>query len=160
MDKNSLICSLKASKLLKKIGFKKIVKFAYCTDYRYKGKHISFEEELDLKDEGRENEIEKIPFGDLINLSNSNAENGDSTISAPMHYEVDEWFRDKFNIYITIAPEYLDKTNETIFWTTVFWFDSQNKKYEKIYCYFGTKSYDKAYDNAIIKTCEFIDKIC
>lgn len=152
------VCSLEVSKLLKEIGFKKVVSHIYCESIKHNGKDISFDEELDLKDEGRENEIERIPFGSLKILPNSNIDNYYNAVSAPMHYEADEWLRTNYNIFISIIPDYLVKTEKTVFHVIIYNFDEHNKEYKATLFSLQEESFDDAYDKAILKSCQLIIK--
>lgn len=154
--KTDIICSLNTSKGLKAIGFNKIVGQAYTTDFRHNGKHISFEQELDLKDEGKENEIEKVPFGDIVFINNRNSDHDEWTCSAPLIYEAATWLKDQKNIIISVEPTFDIASSTTIYLGKVYYFDADEKAYKQLPISKIFKSMEKAIDFAILCAVEHI----
>lgn len=157
--KKEKICSLATAQVLKAIGYNKLAQFVYATDFRYKGKHISFEEELDLKAEGKGNQIEQIPFGDIVCINNFNKENSDDSCSAPTIDEAAEWLRDNWKIYISVEPEYSKYYKKTIYWAIGWYFDDKDECYRKLLLIFKQDSYEKAMDYAIRQAAEYIQQL-
>ena len=153
----SEICSLKTSQALKRIGFDKIVGQLYCTDIRHNGKSIDFETELDLKAEGRESEIEEVPFGKLLFMTNTNNELGDHECSAPLMYEAVYMFKMKYNMYFSLEPIYSKKTGKTSFYVGVYYFNQEYQNFDKLLIVHEFDTYEDAYDNAILKAAEYIE---
>ena len=60
--------TFETAKLLKENGFNVMCDSMYIPDIRHNGKSISFDEELDLKDEGRGDEIEVVEGGEESKL--------------------------------------------------------------------------------------------
>ena len=108
-------CSLEVSKRLRELGYDEITEDLYCTDFRHNGRHISFEEELDLRAEGKESEIETVPFGDLIHLMNKNSDNDEDTCSAPAIYDAIDWLRETFSVVIYNEPFYASMEQRTLY---------------------------------------------
>ena len=97
--------SFETAKLLKEKGFKEWCSHCYCTDVRHNGESISFDEELDLKDEGRESEIEYIDGGCLDNFGCSNEDYVDENVyAAPTLALAMKWLREVHNILL--IPDY------------------------------------------------------
>ena len=71
------------AKLLKENGFNAMCDSMYIPDIRQNGKSISFDEELDLKDEGRGDEIEVVEGGGVWDSWNINSDNGETVYSRP-----------------------------------------------------------------------------
>lgn len=88
---------------LKEKGFDELCEFVYSPSYRHNGVEISFEEELDLKAEGRENEIEEVEGGLVSYMPSRNSENDDGVYSMPTANVVCKWLR-QFGIHITTVP--------------------------------------------------------
>ena len=153
----SEICSLKTSQALKRIGFDKIVGQLYCTDIRHNGKSIDFETELDLKFAGKESEIEEVPFGKLLFMSNTNIELGDHECSAPLMYEAVYMFKMKYNMYFFVEPIYSKETKKTRFHVGVYYFNEQYQNFDKLLIVNDFDTYEEAYDNAILKAVEYIE---
>lgn len=156
MKIDNVICSLNTSKALKAIGFNAIVGQVYTTDFRHKGKHISFEEELDLKAEGKENEIEKVPFGDLVFINNRNSDHDEWTCSAPLIYEATTWLKDQRNIIISVEPKFDIASNTTIYLEKAYYFDANEKAYKLLPINKTLKSMEKAIDFAILCAADHI----
>lgn len=65
--------SYKVGMMLKKLGFNEGCSSYYETAVRHNGKDLSFDEELDLKNEGRASEIERIKGGWVSESYNTNS---------------------------------------------------------------------------------------
>lgn len=88
---------------LKEKGFDEFCEFVYSPSYRHNGVEISFEEELDLKAEGRENEIEEVEGGLVSYMPNRNSENDDGVYSMPTVNVVCKWLR-RLGVHISTVP--------------------------------------------------------
>ena len=154
MNKN-IICSLRNAQLLNKLGFDERVNNMYCTDVCHNGESISFEEELDLKFEGRGNEIEYIKYGKLLMMNNKNGEY-DDTYAAPTIFEAADWIRRKFDIHITIVPEWRGKT---VYGTNTYYFEPKQNDYAKLLTPQYSDSYEDCMQYAITKALEYIKSI-
>ena len=92
--------SFETAKLLKENGFNVMCDSMYIPDIRHNGKSISFDEELDLKDEGRGDEIEVVDGGEVWDHWNSNSDNGETEYSRPSVLLAWKWFLCEHNIEI------------------------------------------------------------
>lgn len=149
------VCSLDNAKLLKEAGFDEITKTMYCTDVRYKGKSISFEEELDLKAKGKENEIEHVKFGKTLWITNKNGEYAD-TYSAPTIEEAIDWIRRTFDIYITVVPEFNHLKKCSKYVENVYYFEKSMQDYAKLLTPKYFNSFEECNQYAINKTLEYL----
>lgn len=95
--------SFEIAKLLKEKGFREWCRECYGTDVRHNGVSISFDEELDLKDEGRGDEIEYVEGGIMHNISCNNS--GKDMYAAPTLSIAMKWLREIHNIDICICIE-------------------------------------------------------
>lgn len=93
---------------LKGVGFKEWCMRCYTIAIRYKGKDISFDEELDLKQAGLGGHIEYLPGGKREDFSNRNDPdfvNGDyACCSCPTIQMANAWLEQKHHIYVMVAP--------------------------------------------------------
>ena len=91
--------------LLKKCGFDECCNEFYYNDIQHNGKSISFDEQLDLVDEGRGNEIVEIKGGSIGSHWNRNSEDWlqESCCSAPSLTLVEKSLREKYKILIQIG---------------------------------------------------------
>ena len=99
--------SLKTAKLLKEKGFKEWCRQCYGIDVRHNGKSISIDEEYELKDTGRENEIEYVDGGIMYEFGCSNFYPS-SPYAAPTLYVAMKWLRETHKLCISIAPQVTD----------------------------------------------------
>lgn len=155
----NMFCSIENCKLLKELGFIDIVDYLYCTDVKHKNKSISFEEELDLKDEGKTNEIEYVTYGKIISLTNSNAESYGDAISAPTIFEAVDWLRRVHNIYVTVIPEYHHFFKKTLYGTNTYYFDTKEEEYLKLLTPNLQESFEGEMNYAIQKSLEYIKSL-
>ena len=84
--------SFDTAKLLKENGFNVMCGSMYIPDIRHHGKSISFDEELDLRDEGRDDEIEVVEGGGVLGHWNINSNNGETEYSRPSVLLAWKWF--------------------------------------------------------------------
>lgn len=93
--------SYETAKLLKEKGFNEWCDYMYTTSIRHNGAPISFEEELDLKEDGLEGEIEYIPGGNIEKWTNRNEDIETlETYSCPKIDDVLYWLRKKYNVHV------------------------------------------------------------
>ena len=94
--------SYETAKLLKEKGFNEWCSKCYGVAVRHNGEDISFDEECDLKDEGRENEIEYIEGGRLYDCGCNNHEKDVNVWAAPTLWIVMKWLREVKHYYIQV----------------------------------------------------------
>lgn len=92
MKINEDYVTFETAKLLKENGFNAICNSEYVPDIRHNGKRISFDEELDLKDEGRGDEIEAVDGGQIWDTWNRNSDNTENVYSRPTIQLAWKWF--------------------------------------------------------------------
>lgn len=102
--------SYETAMLLKECGFDEICDGYYYSETVHNGRHISFEEELDLRAEGRDGEISEIKGGMLSTDKCRNSWDwvGDDVCAAPRHGLVKEWLRVEHGVYIDIPLFFTD----------------------------------------------------
>lgn len=115
MIKQEYFVSAKIGKLLKEHGFDELCEWIYGISVRHNGKDISFCDECELKDEGREDEIEYVDYSNVMSFVSRNSELGDGACSMPRYVDVFDWIEKNFNIYISIYP--LFKERDEVCWT-------------------------------------------
>ena len=93
--------SLEIAKLLKEKGFKVWCRHCYGLDVRHNGKPIDVDEEYELKDAGRENEIEYVDGGRMYDYGCGNFNPG-SPYAAPSLYVAMKWLREVHHIAISV----------------------------------------------------------
>ena len=98
------IVSFEVAKLLKQKGFNELCRISYIPRICHNGEDISFDEECDLRDEGREDEIEVIDGGDTWTSYNQNSSNSDSQYAAPSLWGMMAFISDNYNLHITTKP--------------------------------------------------------
>ena len=95
--------SCETAKLLKEKGFKEWCRQCYGLDVRHNGEPIDFDEECELKDAGRENEIEYVDGGRMYDYGCGNFNPG-SPYAAPSLYVAMKWLREVHKLFIFISP--------------------------------------------------------
>lgn len=103
-----VLVSYKLGMLLKKCGFDELTPMLYHNDIQYKGRSISYDEQLDLIDEGKENKIVEVKGGRLCASYNRNSEDwvSEDCCSAPTLSIVEKWLREKYGIVVQIRFAY------------------------------------------------------
>lgn len=86
--------SFEIAKLLKEKGFKEWCRCCYGVAVLHNGEDISFDEECDLKDEGRENEIEYVEGGTFYYYNCKNDEEDTNVWVAPTIQMAMKWLRE------------------------------------------------------------------
>ena len=94
--------SFEIAKLLKEKGFKNWCYRCYGTAVCHKGVPISFDEECDLKDEGREDEIEYIEGGCLYDFGCDNRKEDENLYAAPTHQRAIKWIEEVHHILVIV----------------------------------------------------------
>ena len=92
--------SFETAKLLKENGFNVMCDSEYIPDIRHNGRSISFDRELDLKDEGRGDEIEVVDGGQIWDSWNINSKNSENEYSRPTIQLAWKWFLVEHNVEI------------------------------------------------------------
>ena len=93
--------SFEVAKLLKEKGFKEWCRCCYGVAVLHNGEDISFDEECDLKDEGRENEIEYVEGGTFYYYNCKNDEEDTNVWAAPTLQMAMKGLREVHRIVIT-----------------------------------------------------------
>lgn len=107
---NNDYVDLESAKLLKELGFDKRCTYAYCTSVMHNGREITFDEECDLKGEGRGDEIEYVTGGTMIDLAYKNDSDYTSDpFAVPTLSQVVDWLLENENLYVSVSPIYLDE---------------------------------------------------
>lgn len=92
--------TFETAKLLKENGFNAMCNSMYIPEIRHNGKGISFVEELDLKDEGRGDEIEVVDGGQIWDIWNVNSDNTENGYSRPSVLLAWKWLLVEHNVVI------------------------------------------------------------
>lgn len=95
--------SFEIAKLLKEKGFNEWCFKCYGVAVLHNGADISFDEECDLKDEGRENEIEYVEGGRLYDCGCNNRDKDAKVWAAPTLWAAMKWLRETFEIHCQIV---------------------------------------------------------
>jgi hypothetical protein len=94
--------SFETAKLLKEKGFREWCFKCYGVAVLYNGADISFDEECELKDEGRENEIEYVEGGRLYDYGCNNRDKDAKVWAAPTLWVTMKWLREEKHYYIQV----------------------------------------------------------
>ena len=94
--------SSETAKLLKEKGFKEWCFHCYGVAVLHNGVDISFDEECDLKNEGRENEIEYVEGGRLYDYGCNNRDKYAKVWAAPTLWVAMKWLREVHKLYCDI----------------------------------------------------------
>jgi len=145
-----VLVSYKLGMLLKKCGFDELTPMLYHSDIQHKGRSISYDEQLDLIDEGKENEIVEVKGGCLWESYNRNSEDWVSKdcCSAPTLSIVEKWLREKYGIIVQIRFAYVKSGVEYTFSIT----DTKTK------ITFDSDNYFSKYENAESEAIEYTIK--
>lgn len=100
------------AKLLKEKGFTEFCFKCYGVAVLHNGANISFDEECELKDEGRGNEIEYVEGGILYNYGCNNSDKDAKVWTAPTLSVAMKWLREKHGIIITIDFDEYELTSD------------------------------------------------
>lgn len=98
--------SSETAKLLKEKGFKEWCRYCYGLDVRHNGEPIDFDEECELKDAGRENEIEYVDGGRMYDYGCGNFNSG-SPYAAPSLYVAMKWLREVYNLHCVVDYDFV-----------------------------------------------------
>lgn len=96
--------SFETAKLLKDKGFNWWCSKCYGVAVLHNGADISFDEECDLKDEGRESEIEYVEGGRLYDYGCDNPDKDAKVWAAPTLWAAMKWLRETHNVLV--IPDY------------------------------------------------------
>ncbi len=121
--------SFDIAKLLKEKGFKEWCQCCYGTAVLHNGKDISFDEECDLKDEGRGNEIEYVEGGTFHYLNCNNGDEDTNVWAAPTNQMVIKWL-EKVH-HILVVADYVYECTDTS-WVYKVYKLGENGKPERI----------------------------
>lgn len=147
------IVTFETSKLLKDFGFDIICPQCYGTSIIHNGEYLGYDEEYELRAEGRGDEIKYVD-GMLYNMWFKNNDKEDHNIYAAPDIEiVRKWFRDKYNLHITAMP-YI--TVEGHFWLSdVYTFNDE--MYDKLpLTTMVCNTYEEAIDKEIVKLLNYL----
>ena len=102
-------CNYETSLVLKAHGYNEPCELFYTTAIRHNGEDLSFDDELDLKSEGRGDEIEYIPGGWVDGCYNTNRDKwlGDDACSCPYIQDVLDWMmKEGFYVLVDFYCDY------------------------------------------------------
>ena len=143
VDNYDTIVSLEVANLLKEKGFKDWCSHCYTTAVLHRGQEIDFDEECELKDEGRGDEIEYIDGGSLTHIGCSNKDDI-KAYAAPTVTQALKWVEKQEYIgYV-----YPVHDGKKIMWMFEIWFDNSHMFLGQILTYSDNKTYEKR-DEAI-----------
>lgn len=141
--------SFEVAKLLKEKGFKEWCRCCYGVAVLHNGEDISFDEECELKDEGRENEIEYVEGGTFYYFNCNNGDEDTNVWAAPTLQMAMKWLREVHGLFIFISTwlKYKDGTIQ-------YYYEMRNLNdddFETLYDYTSKEinSYEKACEEAI-----------
>ena len=97
----------KVAKLLKEKGFEEWCFKCYGVAVLHNGVDISFDEECDLKDEGRENEIEYVEGGRLYDYACNNREKVRAVWAAPTLWAAMKWLMKIHNLHCAVDYDFV-----------------------------------------------------
>ena len=140
------IVSYKTAMLLKQRGFDEICNTVYCDDIVHNGESLSYDEELDLRDAGKGDEIEYIAGGRLSNMGgtkNSCDYIHETVCTAPSQSIAAKWLREEYGIVVLIRIAYTKDGVEYTFSVT----DTRTRETYESGDYF--RKYESAYDFGI-----------
>ena len=129
--------SFEIAKLLKEKGFTEWCFKCYGVAVLHNGADISFDEECELKDEGRGDEIEYVEGGRLYDYGCNNREKVRAVWAAPTLWTVVKWLQ-KIH-HILVVPDYVYECTDTS-WVYKIYRLGENGKPEK--CVVKGVSYD------------------
>lgn len=125
--------SSETAKLLKEKGFKEWCRQCYGLDVRHNGEPIDFDEECELRDDGRENEIEYVDGGRMYDYGCGNSNPG-SPYAAPTLAIAMKWLRiEKGIAVIPVLSSVLD--NEKFLWDIKIVVAKTNESYSQGWVY-------------------------
>jgi hypothetical protein len=102
-------CPYKLSMQLKRRGYDEPSHSMYYTAVTHDGESISYDEELDLKGEGRGKEIVYVDGGAVWDTYNYNSEHRSAKVcSRPTMYEASRWLREEHGILISVDYDSLE----------------------------------------------------
>ncbi len=147
--------SFETAKLLKDKGFKEWCFKCYGVAILHNGADISFDEECELRDYGRENEIEYIEGGRLYGYGCNNHDKDAKVWAAPTLWVAMKWLRETHSIDISVVP-HSHKEGKTFDYEFVYWNGEEyhipySEKYPTYHELFGKtwKKYEEACEAAI-----------
>lgn len=95
--------SFETAKLLKEKGFKEWCFKCYGVAVLHNGMDISFDEECDLRDYGREDEIEYVEGGRLYDYGCNNRDKDAKVWAAPTLWVAMKWLREKYKLNVEVC---------------------------------------------------------
>jgi hypothetical protein len=101
--------SLEIAKLLREKGFSEWCSKCYGVAVLHNGADIDFDEECELKDEGREDEIEYVEGGMLYDYGCNNLNKDDAKVwAAPTLWVAMKWLREVHHIFIRVIQSHIE----------------------------------------------------
>ena len=141
---NEALVSFETAKLLKTKGYKDWCKHCYGTAVLHNGVFIDADEEFELKEAGRGDEIEYVIGGHLCHFGYSNKTKNDTFYAAPTIYEARKWVENEE--YLVYAyPQY---DGHEIAWRYNIWFDNSHMFLGQILEYGEEETYE-SFEEAI-----------
>lgn len=143
--------SFETAKLLKEKGFNEWCRCCYGVDVRHNGVSIDEDEEFELKEEGREDELEYVYGGRLYDFGCNNRQEG-SPYAAPTIYAAVKWLEEKHNILV--VPDYVYECTDHS-WCYKIYRLGKNGKPER--CEIKGARYDKEKEDMVEVTVAYRD---
>lgn len=107
--------SFETAKLLKEKGFREWCFHCYGVAVLHNGVDISFDEECDLKNDGREDEIEYVEGGRLYDYGCKNSDKDIKVWAAPTLSVAMKWLEEKGIAIVPVVSSILD--DKKFLWT-------------------------------------------
>lgn len=104
MTREEDILDYETCRRLKELGYNEFGDHVWTTDTRHNGESISFEEELDLKMDGCDEELEYVEGGKLLYFTYQNSENLGAVTAVSVHDAID-WLSRYKNIEVETYAE-------------------------------------------------------
>ena len=98
------IVSFEIAQLLREKGFREWCSRCYGVAVLHNGSYLGFDEECELRDEGRENEIEYVKDGMLYDMNCNNSDEDAKVWAAPTLGVTMKWLREVHKVMIVPIP--------------------------------------------------------
>lgn len=149
----TVLVNFEIAKLLKEKGFNEYSNYGYGIAIRHNGRDISFDEECELKNLGRENEIEYVDGGQLYQIWCNNEEEMGGLYACPTQYTVMRWLREVHKIHISPMPYYCEDGQ---MWLSNIYLIEQYQLTDLKLISMVNETYEEAVEKAIVKALNYI----
>lgn len=107
-------CSYEASMLLRQLGFDDICDNMYGLGIFHNGEYLDFDEECELKSEGRENEIEYVPggwvYGHMYTRNSDDYCQTEGSCSMPRYDQALDFLLNRYGIHVFVMFDKRDSS--------------------------------------------------